>query len=153
MLPMVISLDEIREAKRLLQECEAELSTRGEGFDSKIELGIMIETPSAAIMSDTLAKEVDFFSVGTNDLTQYTLAADRQNPRVMHLCERNIEPVMRLIKIACDSIHHKGGWIGVCGEMAADLSLTQQLANMGVDELSVSVPYLLGVRGKVSECK
>ncbi len=153
MLPMIISVEEIREAKKLLEECMTELSTRGEGFDSKIELGVMIETPSAAIMSDTLAKEVDFFSVGTNDLTQYTLAVDRQNPKVTHLCESNIEPVMRLIKIAAEAIHHQGGWIGVCGEMAADLSLTQQFANIGVDELSVSVPYLLGVRGKVSECK
>lgn len=153
MLPMIISAEEIREAKSLLRDSMAELSTRGQEFDAKIELGIMIETPSAAIMSDILAKEVDFFSVGTNDLTQYTLAVDRQNPKVTHLCERNTEPVMRLIKIASEAIHHKGGWIGVCGEMAADLSLTQQFANIGIDELSVSVPYLLGVRGKVSECK
>lgn len=153
MLPMIISAEEIREAKSLLRDSMAELSTRGQEFDAKIELGIMIETPSAAIMSDILAKEVDFFSVGTNDLTQYTLAVDRQNPKVTHLCERNTEPVMRLIKMASEAIHHKGGWIGVCGEMAADLSLTQQFANIGIDELSVSVPYLLGVRGKVSECK
>ena len=131
----------------------SELSTRGEGFDAKIELGIMIETPSAAIMSDVLSREVDFFSVGTNDLTQYTLAIDRQNPLVTHLYEKNIEPVLRLIKIASEAIHAQGGWIGICGEMAADLSLTQQLADMEIDELSVSVPYLLGVRGKVSECK
>lgn len=153
MLPMIISLEEIKEAKMLLDECMTELSTRGEGYDSKIELGIMIETPSSAIMSDTLAREVDFFSVGTNDLTQYTLAVDRQNPKVTHLCESNIEPVMRLIKMASEAIHHQGGWIGVCGEMAADLSLTQKFVDIGVDELSVSVPYLLGVRGKVSECK
>ena len=153
MLPMIISLEEIREAKKLLEECMSELSTRGEGFDAKIELGIMIETPSAAIMSDVLSREVDFFSVGTNDLTQYTLAIDRQNPLVTHLYEKNIEPVLRLIKIASEAIHAQGGWIGICGEMAADLSLTQQLADMEIDELSVSVPYLLGVRGKVSECK
>jgi phosphotransferase system enzyme I (PtsI) len=113
----------------------------------------MIETPAAAIMSEELAQEVDFFSVGTNDLTQYTLAADRQNPRVTHICEENAEPVLRLIKMAAEAIHTEGGWIGVCGEMAADLGLTQRLADLGIDELSVSVPYLLGVRGKVSECR
>ncbi|MBE6674460.1 MAG: phosphoenolpyruvate--protein phosphotransferase [Ruminococcaceae bacterium] len=153
MLPMVVSADEVKQSKALLEECKAELLTRGEGFDSKIELGVMIETPAAAIMSEVIAKEVDFFSVGTNDLTQYTLAADRQNPRVTHICDNNAEPVMRLIKMATDAIHRKGGWIGVCGEMAADLGLTQQFATIGVDELSVSVPYLLGVRGKVSECR
>lgn len=153
MLPMIVSVDEVKESKLLLEECKAELLTQGEEFDSKIELGVMIETPAAAIMSEVIAKEVDFFSVGTNDLTQYTLAADRQNPRVTHICENNTEPVLRLIKMATDAIHRQGGWIGVCGEMAADLSLTQQLATIGVDELSVSVPYLLGVRGKVSECR
>ncbi len=153
MLPMIVSVEEVKESKALLEECKAELLTQGEGFDTKIELGVMIETPAAAIMSEVIAKEVDFFSVGTNDLTQYTLAADRQNPRVTHICDNNIEPVMRLIKTATDAIHRQGGWIGVCGEMAADLSLTQQLATIGVDELSVSVPYLLGVRGKVSECR
>lgn len=153
MLPMVVCDEEIRESKQLLEEAKRELLTQGEGFDAKIELGIMIETPAAAIMAETLAKEVDFFSVGTNDLAQYTLAADRQNARVAHICENNPEPVLRLIKTAADAIHKEGGWIGVCGEMAADLNLTQRFATIGVDELSVSVPYLLGVRGKVSECR
>ena len=153
MLPMVVSPTEIKESKALLDECKGELLTQGEQFDAKIELGIMIETPAAAIMSQELAKEVDFFSVGTNDLTQYTLAADRQNPLVTHICEDNAEPVLRLIEMSAEAIHAQGGWIGVCGEMAADLSLTQRLATIGVDELSVSVPYLLGVRGKVSECR
>lgn len=153
MLPMVVSVDEVKKCKHIIEECKRELLTQGKSFDSKIELGIMIETPSSAIMSRELAKEVDFFSVGTNDLTQYTLAADRQNPQVTHICEENPEPVLRLIKMAADSIHDEGGWIGVCGEMAADLSLTQELVSIGVDELSVSVPYLLGVRGKVTECR
>ena len=153
MLPMVVSPTEIKESKALLEECKGELLTQGEQFDAKIELGIMIETPAAAIMSQELAKEVDFFSVGTNDLTQYTLAADRQNSLVTHICEDNAEPVLRLIEMSAEAIHAQGGWIGVCGEMAADLSLTQRLATIGVDELSVSVPYLLGVRGKVSECR
>ena len=153
MLPMIVSVEEVREAKTLLEECKRELSTQGEKFDSKIELGIMIETPAASVMSEELAKEVDFFSVGTNDLTQYTLAADRQNAMVSKICEKNAEPVLRLIKASAEAIHQKGGWIGVCGEMAADLSLTQRFADMEIDELSVSVPYLLGVRGKISECK
>lgn len=152
MLPMIVSVSEIRECKALLYDAMRELRERKESFDEKIEIGIMIETPASAIMSEELAKEVDFFSVGTNDLSQYTLATDRQNPGVSHICEENAEPVLRLIKMATDAIHKRGGWIGVCGEMAADLSLTQSLAKIGVDELSVSVPYLLGIRGKVSEC-
>lgn len=153
MLPMVVSVDEVRRAKEILDECKQELLTQGVMFDTKIEVGIMIETPASAIMSEELAREVSFFSVGTNDLTQYTLAADRQNPNVTEICEKNSEPVMRLIKMATDAIHKVGGWIGVCGEMAADLDLTERFASIGVDELSVSVPYLLGVRGKVSECR
>ncbi len=153
MLPMVVSTSEVREAKAIIEECEGELSTLGEAYDSKMELGIMIETPAAAIMSEELASLVDFFSVGTNDLAQYTLAADRQNPRLTKICEKNSEPVMRLIKMAADAIHQQGGWIGVCGEMAADLTLTQRFVDIEIDELSVSAPYLLGVRGKVSECR
>ncbi|MBR2444557.1 MAG: phosphoenolpyruvate--protein phosphotransferase [Clostridia bacterium] len=152
MIPMIVSVSEIRECKALINDAMRELRERKESFDEKIEIGIMIETPASAIMSEELAKEVDFFSVGTNDLSQYTLATDRQNPSVSHICEENAEPVLRLIKMATDAIHKRGGWIGVCGEMAADLSLTQSLAKIGVDELSVSVPYLLGIRGKVSEC-
>ncbi len=153
MLPMVVSVDEVRQSKRLLEECKEELFREGVRFEKEIELGIMIETPAAALMSEELAQEVDFFSVGTNDLTQYTLAADRQNPALAKLCEENREPILRLIKKAADAIHHTGGWIGICGEMAADLLLTQQFADMRIDELSVSVPYLLGLRGKVTECK
>jgi len=153
MLPMIVSVDEVRQSKRLLEECKEELLREGVRFEKELELGIMIETPAAALMSEELAQEVDFFSVGTNDLTQYTLAADRQNPALAKLCEENREPILRLIKKAADAIHHTGGWIGICGEMAADLLLTQQFADMRIDELSVSVPYLLGLRGKVSECK
>ena len=152
MLPMIVSVDEVRRSRRLLEECMVELRREGKKFDPEIELGIMIETPAAAIMSEELAREVDFFSVGTNDLTQYTLAADRQNPTLAKLCEENREPVLRLISQACESIHRAGGWIGICGEMAADLLLTQRFADMRIDELSVSVPYLLGLRGKVTEC-
>ena len=153
MIPMISCESEINEVKNLIKECEGELKKENLPFDEKIELGIMIETPASAIMSDKLSAYVDFFSVGTNDLTQYTLAADRQNSRVAHICEHNIEPIIRLIEMSAQAIKKKGGWIGICGEMAADLSLTQEFARIGIDELSVSTPYLLGVRGKVSECK
>mgnify|MGYP001110446649 CR=1 FL=1 len=153
MLPMIVSVDEVRQSKRLLEECKAELRREGRHFEDDIELGIMIETPAAAIMSEELAEEVNFFSVGTNDLTQYTLAADRQNPALAKLCDDNREPILRLIAKAASAIHSTGGWIGICGEMAADLLLTQRFADMRIDELSVSVPYLLGLRGKVTECK
>ena len=153
MLPMVVSEKEILASRTIIEECKEELCQRKLPFDSKIELGIMIETPASAIMSDKLARLVDFFSVGTNDLCQYTLAVDRQNSKVSFLCEENTEPILRLIKMSAKAIHEFGGWIGVCGEMAADLSLTEELVKIGIDELSVSPPYLLGVRGKVSECR
>ena len=153
MIPMIISVEEVRRCRLLLEECKKELSQKGTEFDAQIEFGIMIETPAAAVMSRELAAEVDFFSVGTNDLTQYTLAVDRQNPLVSSLAEKNREPVLRLIEKAAHAIHETGGWIGICGELAADLHLTQRFADMGIDELSVSPPYLLGVREKVTECK
>lgn len=153
MLPMIVSVDEVRQSKRILSECMDELRRENQRFDAEPELGIMIETPASVMMSDELAAEVDFFSVGTNDLSQYTLAADRQNPSLARLCEENTEPVLRMIEKAAQSIHRCGGWIGICGEMAADLHLTQRFADLRIDELSVSVPYLLGLRGKVTECK
>lgn len=152
MLPMIVSESEILRSRDLLEECKNELFEENYAFDSKIELGIMIETPASAIMSDVLAKHVDFFSVGTNDLTQYTLAIDRQNSKVSHIGEENREPILRLIKYAADQIHKKGGWIGICGELGADLTLTQSFVDMKIDELSVSSPYLLGVRKRVGEC-
>ncbi len=153
MIPMISTQKEVLECKELIEKSKKELLMAGINFDSKIEIGIMIETPASAIISDILAREVDFFSVGTNDLTQYTYAIDRQNSRVSRIGDESHEAIMRLIKFSADAIHEAGGWIGVCGEMAADLSLTQDFVDIGIDELSVSVPYLLGVRGKVSSCK
>lgn len=153
MIPMISALSEVEKCKYIINECKGELAKSGEQFDEKIELGIMIETPASALISEELAREVDFFSVGTNDLTQYTLAVDRQNARVSALCEENKEAVFKLIKMSADAIHQNGGWIGVCGEMAADLNFTQRFVDMGIDELSVAVPYLLGLRGKVCACK
>ncbi|MBO5379869.1 MAG: phosphoenolpyruvate--protein phosphotransferase [Clostridia bacterium] len=152
MIPMISTLDELRRTRLLIKEAMDELLLRGQGYDKSIELGIMIETPASAIMADAFAKEVDFFSVGTNDLLQYTLAADRQNSKVSHLTEE-AEAVLRLIKNAAEAIHENDGWIGVCGEMAADLRYTQELVSIGVDELSVSPPYLLGIRQKVCDSK
>ncbi len=152
MLPMVVSVEEVRAAKALLEKCRRELEKEGIVHAERTEFGVMIETPAAAIMARELAAEVDFFSVGTNDLTQYTLAADRQNAAVEELCEKNREPILRLIEHAAREIHAAGGWIGICGELAADLSLTDRFAAMGIDELSVSVPYLASVRRRIAEC-
>ncbi len=153
MIPMIISVDEVRECKRLIEECKHQLFDENREFDTRLEIGIMIETPASAIMCNELAREVDFFSVGTNDLTQYTLAVDRQNPRVASLCESNYEPVLRLIECCADAIHKNGGWIGVCGELSANLLLTERFVDMKIDELSMSPSYLLGIRKKVGECK
>ena len=153
MLPMIVSVDEVRACRELITECMQALSAKGERYDKDLEVGIMIETPAAAIMCRELAAEVDFFSVGTNDLLQYTLAADRQNPHVEALCRSNREPVLRLIASAAEAIHAAGGWIGICGELAADLSLTQRFCDMRVDELSVAAPYLLELRERVLECQ
>ncbi len=164
MIPMVVSVDEVHRCRQLLEVCRTELIHEGkavaghmtdrtaERIAERMEFGIMVETPAAAVMSRELAAEVDFFSVGTNDLSQYTLAADRQNPAVMHICRDNMEPVLRLAGMASRAIHDRGGWIGVCGEMAADPALTQRWADMKVDELSVSSPYLLSLRGSIIEC-
>lgn len=153
MLPMIISVDEVRACRELINECMQTLSSRGYEYDKNLEVGIMIETPAAAILCRELAAEVDFFSVGTNDLLQYTLAADRQNPHVEALCRSNREPVLRLIESASEAIHKVGGWIGICGELAADISLTQRFCDMHIDELSVSAPYLLELRECVLNCQ
>lgn len=153
MLPMIVSVDEVRKAKRIFVEVKNELRYECLAFDEDIRLGVMIETPASAIMSDELAREVDFFSVGTNDLIQYTLAADRQNPALEELCRDNLEPVMRLIEKATESAHANGKWIGICGELAADLSLTDRFVSMGIDELSVSPPTVLPLREKILGCR
>ena len=153
MLPMIVSVDEVRACRELINECMQALDGRRENYDKNLEVGIMIETPAAAILCRELAAEVDFFSVGTNDLLQYTLAADRQNPHVEALCRTGQEPVLRLIEAASRAIHEVGGWIGICGELAADLTLTQRFCDMRVDELSVSAPYLLELRERVLACQ
>ena len=150
MLPMVTNIEEVRQTRRILSEEKNRLRFEEVDFDENIGLGIMIETPAAAIMAEALAGECDFFSVGTNDLFQYTLAADRQNHHLSYLSD-DIEPVLRLIKMAADGIHAagEGKWIGICGEMAADEMLTERLIALGIDELSVSPPYIARVKEKI----
>ena len=125
--------------------------SRNEGieFSENVELGIMIETPAAAVISDQLAPLVDFFSVGTNDLTQYTLACDRQNPDIENFVDTHHEAVLRLIELSAENAHKNGAWIGICGELAADTTLTEAFLRMGIDELSVSPAFVLKVRDAV----
>ena len=149
MFPMIISKEEVLKIKELVKEVKQELTAQSLPFSENVELGIMIETPAAALISDVLAPEVDFFSIGTNDLIQYTLAADRQNPKVDAFCDSHHEAVMRLISLSCENAHKNGIWIGICGELGADTSLTEQFLKMGVDELSVSPNLVLKVRDKV----
>ena len=145
MLPMIISVDEVVRAKEIIKKVCSDLKAENIPF-KEIPVGIMIETPAAAIISDKLAKHVDFFSVGTNDLTQYTLAADRQNPHMSKLYTAHHTAILRLIKLAADNIHKEGKWIGICGEAAADNELLKLFIAIGIDEFSVSSGYLLSVK-------
>ncbi len=149
MFPMIISTDEVKEIKELIEEVKNELDESGIEYSDSVEIGIMIETPAAVMISDELAQMVDFFSVGTNDLTQYTLAIDRQNPELDKFYNPHHEAVLRMIKMAADNAHKYGKWIGICGELGADTELTDRFLEMGIDELSVSPPFVLPVRQKV----
>ena len=146
---MITSISELEEILALCSEVKNELKESDIEYSENIELGIMIETPAAAIISDRLAPMVDFFSVGTNDLTQYTLACDRQNPRVERFCDTHHEAILRLIEMSAENAHKNGIWIGICGELAADTSLTETFLRMGIDELSVSPSLVLKVRNTV----
>ena len=149
MFPMITSEKEIEQIMAIVEEVKAELREQGLQFSDSIELGIMIETPAAAVISDKLAPMVDFFSVGTNDLTQYTLAIDRQNPKLEDFCDTHHESILRLIELAAKNAHEHGAWIGICGELAADTTLTEKFLKMGIDELSVSPSFVLKVRDAV----
>ena len=149
MFPMITSTEELEQIFALCEEVKTELTADGLKYSDTIELGIMIETPAAAVISDQLAPMVDFFSVGTNDLTQYTLACDRQNPKVDPFCDIHHEAILRLIEMATQNAHKNGAWIGICGELAADTRLTERFLRMGIDELSVSPSFVLKVRDVV----
>ncbi|MCR4675656.1 MAG: phosphoenolpyruvate--protein phosphotransferase [Sphaerochaetaceae bacterium] len=151
MFPMVTSVWEVREAKKMCERVKAELTAEGKAFSNDVQIGIMIETPAAAVMSDRLAKEVDFFSCGTNDLTQYTLACDRQNADLGRFFNPHHPAVLRLLKMVCDNAHKNGIWVGICGELGADLSLTDTFLSIGIDELSVSPRAVLPLRQKVRD--
>lgn len=149
MFPMITSESEVRKILEICGEVKEELQREGMEYSENVELGIMIETPAAAIISDKLAPLVDFFSVGTNDLTQYTLACDRQNPDIENFVDTHHEAVLRLIEMSADNAHKNGAWIGICGELAADTTLTETFLKMGIDELSVSPAFVLKVRDAV----
>lgn len=148
MFPMVTAVKELEEILSICNEVKRELTADRLPY-ARVELGVMIETPAAAIISDKLAPMVDFFSVGTNDLTQYTLACDRQNPRLGRFCDPHHEAILRLIALSAQNAHANGAWIGICGELAADTALTETFLRMGIDELSVSPSLVLKVRDAV----
>ena len=152
MFPMITSVSELERILEICEEVRNELKAEGIEISDKTELGIMIETPAAAIISDRLAPMVDFFSVGTNDLTQYTLACDRQNAAIEQFIDTHHEAILRLIEMAADNAHKNGKWIGICGELGADTSLTETFLRMGIDELSVSPAFVLKVRDAVRRC-
>ena len=145
MFPMIISVSEVRQIKDITEEVKKELDAQGIPY-GEVELGIMIETPAAVMISDLLAKEVDFFSIGTNDLTQYTLAIDRQNPKLDAIYDSHHEAVLRMLQMVVDNGHKEGCWVGICGELGADTTLTETFLRMGFDELSVTPSMVLKVR-------
>ncbi|HEY3601956.1 MAG TPA: phosphoenolpyruvate--protein phosphotransferase, partial [Chthoniobacterales bacterium] len=158
MFPMISGLDEVRRGCEVLEECKNELRGEGHAFDDGLETGIMIEVPTAAIMADRLAREVDFFSIGTNDLIQYAIAIDRTNERVAHLYEPSHPSVVRLLKMVADAAHANNIWVGVCGEMAGEVLFTPLLLGLGMDELSASATIVPRVKSAVqaltsAECR
>jgi phosphotransferase system enzyme I (PtsI) len=152
MYPMIISLDEVSKIKKIVGEVKKELDNEGKLYKD-VEQGIMIETPAAVLISDLLAKEVDFFSIGTNDLSQYTLAIDRQNDKIDDFYNPHHEAILRLIKLVADNAHKEGIRVGICGELAADTSLTATFLDIGIDELSVSPANVLPVRKSIRYAK
>lgn len=151
MFPMIISVDEVKKIKIIVEEVKKELDDDGLSYDKNIELGIMIETPAAVMIADELAEEVDFFSVGTNDLTQYTLAIDRQNQSLDDFYDPHHPAIMKMLKMIAEAAHRHDAWAGICGELGADLSLTKDFLAMGYDELSVSPGRILPIRKTVIE--
>ena len=150
MYPMIISVDEVKEIKKIVESIKTELTEKGIEY-GEVEQGIMIETPAAVMISDLLAEEVDFFSIGTNDLTQYTLAIDRQNSKLDNIYDSHHPAVLRMIQKTIENGHKAGCWVGICGELGADMTLTETFLKMGIDELSVSPPFVLPIRKLIRE--
>ena len=150
MYPMIISVDEVKEIKKIVESIKAELTEKGIEY-GEVEQGIMIETPAAVMISDLLAEEVDFFSIGTNDLTQYTLAIDRQNSKLDNIYDAHHPAVLRMIQKTIENGHKAGCWVGICGELGADMTLTETFLKMGIDELSVSPTFVLSIRKLIRE--
>ena len=148
MYPMIISVDEVKKIKGIVQSVKDELTLQGIPFNN-VEQGIMIETPAAVMISDLLAKEVDFFSIGTNDLTQYTLAIDRQNPKLDFIYDSHHPAILRMIQMVIENGHKGGCWVGICGELGGDITLIEEFLRMGLDEVSVSPNLILSLREKV----
>lgn len=152
MFPMIISVKEVKRIKDIIAEVKAELTAEGIPFKD-CEIGVMIETPAAVMISDLLAEEVDFFSIGTNDLTQYTLAIDRQNPKLDNFYDSHHEAILRMLQMVVDNGHKHGCWVGICGELGADTTLTSTFLKMGFDELSVSPSMILRVREEIRKTR
>lgn len=152
MYPMIISVDEVKEIKKIVESIKAELTEKGIEY-GEVEQGIMIETPAAVMISDLLAEEVDFFSIGTNDLTQYTLAIDRQNSKLDNIYDSHHPAVLRMIQKTIENGHKAGCWVGICGELGADMTLTETFLKMGIDELSVSPTFVLPIRKLIREMR
>lgn len=152
MYPMIISVEEVQAIYKIVDQVKTELER--DGLPYRIpEQGIMIETPAAVMISDDLAQLVDFFSIGTNDLTQYTLAIDRQNDKLDAFYNPHHKAILRMIQMVVENAHKAGKWVGICGELGADLQMTEQFVRMGVDELSVAPSMVLKVRKAVREMK
>lgn len=153
LFPMIISVDEVRKIRSVISEVKEELKRDNIEYSENVRIGIMIETPAAVMVSEQLAKEVDFFSIGTNDLTQYTLAIDRQNPKLEDFYNPHHPAIMKMIKMTVDNAHNAGIQVGICGELAGDTKLTQTFIDYGIDELSVAPNMVLALRKQIRECE